>query len=70
MLSAAKDSSSESFGLIQGDQQTIKVHCSSLGRCAKVSMLGAITDLAQEGQQLISTDQDDHMTYEIKSIRD
>lgn len=70
VLIAAKDSSSESFGLIQGDQQTIKVHGSSLGRSAKVSMLGAITDLAQEGQQLISTDQDDHMTYEIKAFRD
>lgn len=70
VLIGSKDSSSESYGLIQGDEKTIKVHSSSLGRCLKVSLINPITDAGDSGESDISIQQDNHMTYEIKAFRD
>ena len=70
VLIGAKDSSSQSFGLIQGEKQTIKVHGSSLGQVEKVALLGPITDANASRETDISIAQEMHMTYEIEVFKD
>ncbi len=71
VLIGAKDSSSESYGIIQGELGTIEVSDSSLGRCQKVKFMGHIMDNQQEVQvETLSVDQKHHMSYELEVFRD
>lgn len=71
VLIGSKDSSSESYGLIQGELGTIKVSDSSLGRCEKITFSTHIMDNQnQESSTIISIKQDMHMSYELSTFKE
>lgn len=71
VLIGAKDSSSESYGIIQGESGTIEVSDSSLGRCQKVEFRGHIMDNQKEAQvETLSIDQTHHMSYELEVFKE
>lgn len=66
----SKDSSSDSYGLIQGEKGTIRVS-STLGRCTSVSLHSHLMDNHQAQEpEVISIEQEFHMTYELEVFRD
>lgn len=68
-LVAAKDSSSDNFGYVQGEKATLKISGSSLGRMKTVELLEHHTDLNQNPQnEIISINQRHHLTYELKDF--
>lgn len=71
ILTAAKDSSSDSFGLVQGEKGTLEVFGSSLGRVLNVAISSHVTDINPEStKEIISIDQQPHMSYEVKTFMD
>lgn len=66
VLIACKDSVSEYYGLIQGDEGTIKVHGASLGRLEHADF----TAVKSEVVERLSIKQAHHMSYELRDFKE